>query len=241
MVRFNCKDKRFMFQTLTDKIFKLNSPNLLELCRVYKPVIFLDTVRRFMDGDENDATAVNKVAKQMFSLITAGAAGVVADHHVGKRATGRVTLEDVRGSGDFIAMSDAVIGMSRNSSDPKILELYNLKGRDFGSESTLQLTCNYGVDDDFYQVNEPVKSANAEEKKDSTKAEQVKDVGDFISRNLNATRDMIVHKTGVHTSKIPLYAELAGWHKPKQRGTWQRIDAPPESDVFAGINPDTLN
>ena len=229
MVLFNCKDKRFMFQTLTDKICGLSDASLLEMCAVYKPVVFLDTVRRFMDGDENDATAVNRVAKQMFALITAGAAGIVAKHHVGKRATGRVTLEDVRGSGDFIAMSDAVIGISRNRDDAKILELYTLKGRDFGNEETLQLTCRYGYDEDFYQMNGPVKSATVEGKKDRTRAEQVKAVGDFIRDNKNATVAIVSERTKVHTKNIILFAELAGWHKPHKKAKWERKDSPSDS------------
>lgn len=79
-----------------------------------KPLIIVDSLRAFLDGDENDASVVRPFMHQMRRLADAGA-GVIVLHHTGKGETTR----DYRGSSDLKASIDIGLNLV-NMGDGKL-------------------------------------------------------------------------------------------------------------------------
>lgn len=117
-IRLGIDGERFRCQTISDGApLDLRDPLLFAMIRELKPVIFLDTVIRFMPSeDENSAAATSQgLGRLVFGLLSCGARAVVCLHHRSKEAASRrrdLTLESaLRGSSDLGAMADAVIGL----------------------------------------------------------------------------------------------------------------------------------
>ncbi len=107
------KDKtRFISRTLSQGLMLgLDSPEIESVVRAMKPVVILETLIRFNEGkDEDDASENRKLADAIFRLIGLGARAVVGIHHSRKDLNkANPTKESaVRGSGDGLAMVDAV-------------------------------------------------------------------------------------------------------------------------------------
>lgn len=106
------KDKtRFLARTLTQgPMFGLDDQNIESVIRTMQPIVILETLIRFNDGkDEDDATENRKLAQAIFRLIALGARAVIGIHHSRKDVKQNPTKEAaVRGSGDGLAMTDAV-------------------------------------------------------------------------------------------------------------------------------------
>jgi len=107
------KDKtRFISRTLTQgPMLGLDDPDIQSVVRSMRPVIILETLIRFNDGkDEDDATENRKLAEALFRLIAWGARAVIGIHHSRKDLNKSNPTKEaaVRGSGDGLAMVDAV-------------------------------------------------------------------------------------------------------------------------------------
>ena len=101
---------RFLARTLTQGVmFGLNSPEIETVVKALRPAIILETLIRFNDGDEDNASENNKLAAAIFHLIALGARVVIGIHHSRKDVKSNPTKEAaVRGSGDGLAMVDAI-------------------------------------------------------------------------------------------------------------------------------------
>ena len=128
-------NERFMVRTMSDGPIRLDHPDLLEAVRHLKPVIFLDTLVRFNDSEnENDASqSAHTIAKDLFALLKAGAKAIVCLHHSRKDAGGTApSLENtLRGSGDLGAMADAVYSLRVEDHASLKVRVTNVKARDF--------------------------------------------------------------------------------------------------------------
>jgi hypothetical protein len=107
------RDKtKFICRTLTQgPMFGLDDQNIEAVVRSFRPVIVLETVIRFNEGtDEDDATESRKLAQAIFRLIAFGARAVIGIHHSRKDLNKSKPTKEaaVRGSGDGLAMVDAV-------------------------------------------------------------------------------------------------------------------------------------
>ncbi len=107
------KDKtRFISRTLSQGLMLgLDSPEIESVVRAMKPVVLLETLIRFNDGkDEDDASENRKLAEAIFRLIAWGARAVIGIHHSRKDLNKANPTKEaaVRGSGDGLAMVDAV-------------------------------------------------------------------------------------------------------------------------------------
>jgi hypothetical protein len=107
------KDKtQFICRTLSQgPMFGLDDPELESAVRAIRPVVILETLIRFNDGkDEDDASENRKLAHAIFRLIALGARAVLGIHHSRKdlNKTNPTKESAVRGSGDGLAMVDAV-------------------------------------------------------------------------------------------------------------------------------------
>lgn len=102
---------RFVARTLTQgRMFGLDSPEIESIVRALRPVIILESLIRFNEGnDEDDAAENRKLADALFRLIALGAPAVAGIHHSRKDVKDHPDKEHaVRGSGDGLAMTDAV-------------------------------------------------------------------------------------------------------------------------------------
>jgi AAA domain-containing protein len=107
------KDKtRFICRTLSKGLMlSLDDTALEQAIRAMRPVVILETLIRFNDGtDEDSSTENRKLAENLFRLIAWGARAVIGIHHSRKDLNKHSPTKEaaVRGSGDGLAMVDAV-------------------------------------------------------------------------------------------------------------------------------------
>jgi AAA domain-containing protein len=150
----------FLTRTLTKgPMFGLDDPNLEAAIKAMRPVIVLETLIRFNDGnDEDDATENRKLAQAIFRLIGFGARGVVGQHHSRKDLNkANPTKESaVRGSGDGLAMVDCVWltmqdeKLYQNNTGPNEIDVVGW-GRDF-SPRPIRLALTKKTPDDYTGV-----------------------------------------------------------------------------------------
>ncbi|PYU66934.1 MAG: hypothetical protein DMG49_20460 [Acidobacteria bacterium] len=125
-------DDRFIARTITEGAsLKLTDPDLLEAVRQLKPVVILDTARRFnSSSDTNSDTENQKLVANIIDLRAAGAVCVIILHHATKAANQKkqaMTLENMlSGTGDFGAMYDQAYGIRMDEN------LYNRGSRPDG-------------------------------------------------------------------------------------------------------------
>jgi len=108
------RDKKlFLCRTLErGTMLQLDSMTLQDAVRKLKPVVVLETLIRFNDGsDEDSATENRKLADALFNLRACGARCVIGIHHSTKALDKKHPTKEqaVRGSGDALAMPDAVL------------------------------------------------------------------------------------------------------------------------------------
>lgn len=111
--KFEITEDKTLFITRTlskGPMLRLDDGNLEELVKAMKPVVILETLIRFSDGDEDDASDNRKLAHQIFRLIGLGARAVVVVHHSVKalNKANPTKSEAARGSGDILAMADVI-------------------------------------------------------------------------------------------------------------------------------------
>lgn len=131
---------KFICRTLSQgPMFGLDDPKIEALVRSMRPMVVLETMVRFGDGeDEDDAKESNKLAGALFRLISYGARAVIAIHHSRKdiKQKGASLELAVRGSGDYAAMADVIWTVVRDEklyqdgTGPNEINLFGW-GRDF--------------------------------------------------------------------------------------------------------------
>lgn len=98
-------------------------------------VVLIDTITRFIDGDENESEDMRKFARKVFRLVNAGAK-VVLLHHSKKGSSG--SLDDgLRGSSELAAFVDSCwVTELEDTSKPyeSLSKVRNVKQRDFETD-----------------------------------------------------------------------------------------------------------
>jgi hypothetical protein len=136
------KDRtKFLCRTVSQgATLPLDDGSLLEAVRKLKPVVFLDTIIRFSEAEDENASAQNKkLVDDIIRLRQAGAIAVIGLHHATKkmRIEGMSLELALRGTGDIAASADAVYGLLRdnmlysNGEGPNEIQVACLKPRDF--------------------------------------------------------------------------------------------------------------
>jgi len=98
-------------------MIKLDTPEgkaaITHLIEQYHPgMIVLDSMVRFMEGDEDKATEVRVIFESIRELLDKYTISFIILHHTRKGNDGRkksIALEDLRGSSDFGAFADAIV------------------------------------------------------------------------------------------------------------------------------------
>lgn len=128
-------EEDFFYRTFSiadEEDILLTDSRMREACRGAD--VFLDTAVRFMEGDENASSEQKVFAKNLFSLLKAGARTVTGLHHSPKsfERDNYMSLENVlRGSGDIGAMLAGCWGSYQIDKATNRLFIENVKARDF--------------------------------------------------------------------------------------------------------------
>jgi hypothetical protein len=121
--------------------------------------VFLDTAVRFMEGEENSATEQRVFAKNLFTLLSAGARTVVGLHHSPKFSKAEtMNLENaLRGTNELGAMLSTAWGTKLVDQETTRLYVQNLKPRDFDPVGAFTLEGRPYIDQtgDFKMVDQP--------------------------------------------------------------------------------------
>src|SRR5260370_583791 len=105
-------DDRFIARTISSGgPLALSDPALIEAVRQTKPVVILDTTSRFLQANDENSAAQNRLlVNDIVALRAAGAVSVIILHHAKKAAGAKreaMTLQNMlRGTTDFGAMCD---------------------------------------------------------------------------------------------------------------------------------------
>jgi len=149
-------DDRFLARTISAGVpLTLDNPLLIEAVRLQKPVVILDTASRFLQANDENSAAQNRLlVNDVIALRAAGAVCVIILHHAKKSQSERreaMTLDNMlRGTSDFGAMCDQAYGIRMDEhlynrgAGPMEIELVNLKDRErLGGLTSIQLAATY--------------------------------------------------------------------------------------------------
>jgi hypothetical protein len=148
----------------------LDDPILKKAVETLKPVVFLDTMIRFSQSEEENSASQNqKLARDIIELRAAGAVSVIGLHHATKAtANEEITLENaLRGTGDIAALCDSVYAIKRD-------ELLF----DSGNGPT-EIAVKCVKDRDIKNPPKPFRIAARYKKEDGTLASYIDETGDF--------------------------------------------------------------
>jgi hypothetical protein len=220
----------FLCRTVSEgETLLLDNPILKRAVEKLHPVVFLDTMVRFnQSNDENDAAANQQIAKDIIALRAAGAVSVILIHHSTKASANEdLTLENcLRGSGDIGALCDSVYAIRRDrllysdGSGPNEIEVKCVKPRDFVPPIPFKIAASYQKADgsivsyidetgDFHLL----ESAAVQQQIDSKFCKIVIDDPSISRADLAA-------ELGVKDNDIRKISKRLGWSKGSSRGTW---------------------
>lgn len=250
----------FLCRTISEgATLLLDDPMVLEAVRRMRPVVFLDTVLRFNEAEDENAAAQNKVlVNQLLELRHAGAS-IVGLHHSTKamRKEGMSLEAVLRGTGDLAAMCDAVYGLIRDDklyasgSGPNEIDIRCVKPRDFEPPVPFRLAASRKVGKSSIIGMAPGIVSNIDEYGDfvvvsgadneQSNAERLAGlVQNDPSLTLSELRDM----TGLSLWVIRQTLSKAGWMKgkggSKGAGPWHSARASAKTDR-GSVSPEGIN
>jgi RepB DNA-primase N-terminal domain/AAA domain len=222
-------DDRFIARTITEGAsLKLTDPELLEAVRQLKPVIVLDTARRFNSSSDTNSDAENqKLVSNIIDLRAAGAVCVIILHHSTKAANQKkqaMTLENMlSGTGDFGAMCDQAFGIRMDEnlynrgSGPMEVEVVNLKDRErLGGLTSLRLAATYKKDGNVFPQSWIDETGNFRPIGDRETMEQnTKRLVDLVKTHPAMTVTELVEGTGIKKYTVQQTLKALGWHRTK--------------------------
>jgi hypothetical protein len=229
MMRQSENGPKLFVRTLDRKdLMKLKDEDLIDMCRIYKPVIVLDTFARFNDAkDENDAQQLTiGILQDMLKLQTEGAIAIIAIHHssrTSQKGTDRTNV--LRGSGNIHSTADAIYGitLADEKAGTFVLKIENHKARDFdgGSPPVIILDGqNLKGNAGFVLVSDYTKPSDAQ---------KIEDLGVYISLNLSASYETVRKAVKIAPNRVRELAKKAGWEKP-DKGPWKKISTDPDTN-----------
>jgi hypothetical protein len=150
------QDDRFIARTISSGgPLSLSEPLLMEAVHQLQPVVILDTASRFLQANDENSAAQNRLlVNDVITLRAAGAVSVIILHRAKKAATEKretMSLENMlRGTSDFGAMCDQAYGLRidehlyNRGAGPMEIELVNLKDRErLGGLTSVRLAASY--------------------------------------------------------------------------------------------------
>jgi hypothetical protein len=203
----------------------ISDPDLLQAIHDLKPVVFLDTLSRFNTAsDENSASETAQgLARNIFTLVQAGAPAVVGLHHSVKTLRDLKTdptLElTLRGSGDLAAMADYVLCLRATDLKKFIAEVSCVKARDAEPVERFVI-CGRPSLDETGALKLLSPPATCSDELHATRAEQV---AKLIADNQELSCRDIAEKLNVSRNRVSDLARRKGWIQTKNGWRHQEI------------------
>jgi hypothetical protein len=232
------KDKKmFVARTLSQGLMPtLDSPLIEEVIKDLRPVVILETLIRFNDGtDEDSSTENRKLAEALFRLIALGARAIIGIHHSRKDLDKKRPTKEaaVRGSGDGLAMVDAVwlvmqdSQLHQNDKGPNQVDIVGW-GRDFSPTPIRLALTRKKTDEDQFEFAPGIvscidgtgdfvwvqKSVKLDSDAAVAKADQIdKDVERLVTGNPTISRRELTEQTGYTEKRVKNALKRLGYSR----------------------------
>ena len=235
-------DDRFIARTISSGgPLSLSDPALMEAVRQTRPVVILDTASRFLQAnDENSAAQNRMLVNDIVALRAAGAVCVIILHHAKKSQTTKreaMTLDNMlRGTSDFGAMCDQAYGIRidehlyNRGAGPMEIELVNLKDRErLGGLTSIRLAASYKKPGDVFPQSYIDKTGNFRPVDyKETKARDEEMLNALVQANPTMTITELSEATGLKPYTVKGTLTKLGWHcvkgGPDGRSPWHKDD-----------------
>jgi hypothetical protein len=200
----------------------------MEAVRQLQPVIILDTASRFLQANDENSAAQNRLlVNDIIALRAAGAVCVIVLHHAKKLTNEKretMTLENMlRGTSDFGAMCDQAYGIRMDErlynrgAGPMEIELVNLKDRErLGGLTSIRLAASYKRQGAIFPNSYIDETGNFRpvEYKES-KARDEATLNALVEANPMMTVSDLCEATGMLPYTVKENLKKFGWHRAK--------------------------
>jgi hypothetical protein len=222
-------DDRFIARTISSGgPLALSDPSLMEAVRQLKPVVILDTASRFLQANDENSAAQNRLlVSDIIALRAAGAVTVIILHHAKKSQSEKretMTLDNMlRGTSDFGAMCDQAYGIRMDEHlynrgmGPMEIELVNLKDRErLGGLPSIRLAASYKKLGSAFPTSYIDQTGNFRpvDYKES-KARDEETLNALVQANPMMTITELCEATGIKTYTVKETLKGFGWHMAK--------------------------
>jgi hypothetical protein len=239
------EDDRFIARTISSGgPLALSDPSLMEAVRQLTPVVILDTASRFLQANDENSAAQNRLlVNDVIALRAAGAIAVIILHHAKKSTTEKretMTLENMlRGTSDFGAMCDQAYGLrvdehlyNRGAGSMEI-ELVNLKDRErLGGLTSVRLAASYKRPGAIYPTSYIDETGNFRlvDFKE-TKARDAQTLNQLVEDNPMMSVNELSDATGIKVYTVRETLRRFGWHVakggPEGHSPWHKDQGQP--------------
>ncbi len=125
----------------------LEDESLLEAISRDKPVVILDTLSNFLEGEENSASDMREIKFDINQLRRKGAVAVLMLHHLPKNRTSNGTMATaMRGSGELVGNLDLALTLEKYQKNDCDFTVHNPKNRDGQTVSNFRLRGKFDGD-----------------------------------------------------------------------------------------------
>jgi Bifunctional DNA primase/polymerase, N-terminal/AAA domain len=222
------QDDRFIARTISSGTpLALSDQALMEAVRQLKPVVILDTASRFLQANDENSAAQNRLlVNDIIALRAAGAVCVIVLHHAKKLANEKretMTLENMlRGTSDFGAMCDQAYGIRMDEhlynrgAGPMEIELVNLKDRErLGGLTSIRLAASHKGDGVFPSsyIDETGNFRPVDYKESKARVEET--LNTLVESNPMMTLTELCEATGIKAYTVKESLKKFGWHMAK--------------------------
>ena len=239
------EDDRFIARTISSGgPLALSDPSLMEAIRQLTPVVILDTASRFLQAnDENSAAQNRMLVNDVIALRAAGAVSVIILHHAKKSTTEKretMTLENMlRGTSDFGAMCDQAYGirvdehLRNRGAGPMEIELVNLKDRErLGGLTSVRLAASYKGPRDICPTSYIDETGNFRPVDfKETKARDAQTLNQLVEDNPMMSVNELSDATGIKVYTVRETLRRFGWHVakggPEGHSPWHKDQGQP--------------
>lgn len=188
-------------------------------------LVVIDSIVRFMEGNENDATDVRKIFDNIKRIIDETECSFLLLHHT--RKDDRQGLGGIRGSGDFAGMCNVVVSMG--SKEPHVMRMEIIKNRDMDMTGAEAWLVTVDSPDDNTEVSVKFSHAGEYEKPEdlSIKEQAFREFLHWIDKSVDGDSfnltSVVNYLTGKGFSKFSAYgardrAKDTGIYTGKNRG-----------------------
>jgi hypothetical protein len=234
------QDDRFIARTISSGgPLALSDPALMEAVRQTNPVVILDTASRFLQANDENSAAQNRIlVNDITALRAAGAVCVIILHHAKKSQTAKreaMTLDNMlRGTSDFGAMCDQAFGIRMDEhlynrgSGPMEIEVVNLKDRErLGGLTSVRLAASYKKPGAIFPasyINETGNFRPVDYKESMARDEST--LNSLAEANPLMTIVELSEATGIKPYTVKESLKRLGWHclkgGPDGRSPWHK-------------------